>query len=501
MGRIIDQQRVEKFQRKAIKCSLSNQQVIDGISFETTPKSLIQHISIKQPFIVARVNGVLWDLTRPLEEDSSLEFLTFEHPDGKYVFWHSSAHVLGEALETFYGALLCAGPPVEQGFYYDSFMGERHLKNVTSEELPQIRAICTKYIKKKQVFERCTVSKTDLLELFKDNMFKLRILNEKISDEFTTVFKCGKLIDLCRGPHVEHTGVLAAIALTKNSSSYWQGNHNAESLQRIYGISFPTAGELRVSLKLQEEAAKRDHRKLGREQELFFFHELSPGSCFFMPKGTHIYNKLIDFIREYLCMGFTEVISPNIYNVKLWKTSGHYDNYSVRDALGRKHQISTIQLDFNLPERFNLKYVCADGMEAQPVMIHRAVLGSLERGNGIFLFNHPRPFWLSPNQVIIISVRPEIDEYAHSIQHQLTLAGFNSTVDDDPTSSFNKKIRNACKSACNFTIIVGDDEVKTKTVSLRTRNNVQINNKNLNEVIEKFNQLDISYSTSDNLEF
>lgn len=165
--------------------------------------------------------------------------------------------------------------------------------------------------------------------MFAYNRFKVRIINEKITEDKTTVYRNGTLIDLCRGPHVRHTGKIKAMKITKNSSSYWEGKADAETLQRVYGISFPDAKQLKEWEKLQEEAAKRDHRRIGKDQELFFFHELSPGSCFFLPRGAHIYNTLINFIRsEYNKRGFSEVITPNMYNAKLWQISGHWEYYA-----------------------------------------------------------------------------------------------------------------------------------------------------------------------------
>lgn len=173
------------------------------------------------------------------------------------------------------------------------------------------------------------LTKPQLRKLFAYNKFKLRIIDEKITTERTTVYRNGTLIDLCRGPHVRNTGKLKAVRVTKNSSAYWEGRTNAETLQRVYGISFPDAKQLKEWEHLQAEAAKRDHRRIGREQELFFFHELSPGSCFFLPRGAHIYNTLIDFIKtEYRQRGFQEVVTPNIYNAKLWQQSGHWDYYA-----------------------------------------------------------------------------------------------------------------------------------------------------------------------------
>merc|ERR1711997_635762 len=233
---------------------------------------------------------------------------------------------LGEAMERVYGAHLCYGPPIDGGFYYDMWSADQ---KVTDGDFKVLEDLVKKIVKEKQPFERLEMTKADLLEMFKYNEFKVRLLNEKVKTPTTTVYRCGPLIDLCRGPHVRHTGKVKAFTLTKNSSAYWEGNSEAESLQRIYGISFPDSKQLKEWKQFQEEAAKRDHRKLGREQDLFFFHELSPGSCFFQPKGAHIYNKLVAFIREeYWKRGFQEVISPNIYNAKLWQTSGHWGHYS-----------------------------------------------------------------------------------------------------------------------------------------------------------------------------
>ena len=184
-------------------------------------------------------------------------------------------------------------------------------------------------VSERQPFERLLLSKNELLQLLDYNKFKARIINERIKEEYTTAYRCGTLIDLCRGPHVRNTGYIKALQVTKSSSSYWEGKQDAEVLQRIYGISFPEPKQLKEWQRVQEEAAKRDHRRLGVDQGLYFFHELSPGSCFFTDKGTIIYNALANFIRsEYRKRGFTEVISPNIYNIELWKKSGHWEHYA-----------------------------------------------------------------------------------------------------------------------------------------------------------------------------
>ncbi|XP_050530229.1 threonine--tRNA ligase 1, cytoplasmic isoform X3 [Daktulosphaira vitifoliae] len=301
---------------------------IDAKSWQTTPYDLAKGISqgLADNTVIAKVNGELWDLDRPLEKDSLLCLLKFSDEEAQQVFWHSSAHVLGEAMERIYGGCLCYGPPIEEGFYYDMFMEDKQVSNF---DFPVVESLVKIILKEKQPFERLEVKKEDLLEMFKYNEFKVRILKEKVKTPTTTVYRCGPLIDLCRGPHVRNTGKVKALKVIKNSATYWEGDSKAESLQRIYGISFPDNKLMKEWEKFQEEAAKRDHRKIGREQELFFFHELSPGSCFFQPKGAYIYNTLIEFIKsEYRKRGFQEVVSPNIYNTKLWQTSGHWAHYA-----------------------------------------------------------------------------------------------------------------------------------------------------------------------------
>ncbi|XP_060856722.1 threonine--tRNA ligase 1, cytoplasmic-like isoform X2 [Metopolophium dirhodum] len=301
---------------------------INAKAWQSTPYDVAKGISqgLADNTVIAKVNGELWDLDRPLEKDSTLQFLKIDNEEAQKVFWHSSAHMLGEAMERIYGGCLCYGPPIEGGFYYDMFIENKGISNF---DFPVMENLVKQIVKEKQPFERLEVSKEDLLEMFKYNEFKVRILNEKVTTPTTTVYRCGPLIDLCRGPHIRHTGKVKAFKVIKNSATYWEGNSTAETLQRVYGISFSDSKQMKEWEKFQEEAARRDHRKIGKEQELFFFHELSPGSCFFQPKGAHIYNTLIEFIKsEYRKRGFQEVVSPNIYNVKLWQTSGHWTHYA-----------------------------------------------------------------------------------------------------------------------------------------------------------------------------
>uniref|UniRef100_U3DFU5 threonine--tRNA ligase n=1 Tax=Callithrix jacchus TaxID=9483 RepID=U3DFU5_CALJA len=611
-----------------ITVRVADGQTVEGEVWKTTPYQVAAEISqeLAESTIVAKVNGELWDLDRPLEGDSSLELLPFDNEEAQAVYWHSSAHILGEAMELYYGGHLCYGPPIENGFYYDMFIEDRA---VSSTELSALENICKVIIKEKQPFERLEVSKEILLEMFKYNKFKCRILNEKVSTATTTVYRCGPLIDLCKGPHVRHTGKIKTIKIFKNSSTYWEGNPEMETLQRIYGISFPDNKMMRNWEKFQEEAKNRDHRKIGKEQELFFFHDLSPGSCFFLPRGAFIYNTLVDFIREeYHKRDFTEVLSPNMYNSKLWEASGHWQHYSenmftfeiekdtftlkpmncpghclmfahrprswrempirfadfgvlhrnelsgtlsgltrvrrfqqddahifctveqieeeikgclqflqsvystfgfsfqlnlstrpenflgeiemwneaekqlqnslmefgepwkmnpgdgafygpkidikIKDAIGRYHQCATIQLDFQLPIRFNLTYVSKDGDDKKrPVIIHRAILGSVERMIAILSENYGGkwPFWLSPRQVMVIPVGPTCEKYALQVSSEFFEEGFMADIDLDHSCTLNKKIRNAQLAQYNFILVVGEKEKINNAVNVRTRDN------------------------------
>ncbi|KAJ8925296.1 hypothetical protein NQ315_009125 [Exocentrus adspersus] len=627
---------------KPIKVTLKDGKVIEAVAWKTTAYDIARGISqgLADNAVVSKVNGTVWDLDRPLENDCTLELLKFDDPEAQAVFWHSTAHVLGEALERVYGGCLCYGPPIESGFYYDMFLDD---KGISQSDFPVIENLMKGIVKEKQPFERLEMKKEDLLEMFKYNPFKVRILNEKVDTPTTTVYRCGPLIDLCRGPHVRHTGKIKALKVTKSSSTYWEGKADAETLQRVYGISFPDTKQLKEWQQLQEEAAKRDHRKIGKEQELFFFHELSPGSCFFQPRGAHIYNTLIDFIKkEYRKRGYQEVVSPNIFNAKLWQTSGHWAHYSenmfsfdvekdnlmfdnrtrswrelplrladfgvlhrnelsgaltgltrvrrfqqddahlfcapeqirdeisncldflkhvysifgftfnlvlstrpekylgdiniwndaekaladsldtfgepwklnpgdgafygpkiditIQDALRRSFQCATIQLDFQLPIRFNLSYVSETGEKKRPVIIHRAVLGSVERMIAILTESYAGkwPFWLSPRQVIVIPVGPQYDDYAESVKQKLYDAGFMAEADTDAGDTMNKKIRNAQLAQFNFILVVGEKERSGGTVNVRTRDNVVHGEVSVDTLIEKFNHFQSNYVTDEN---
>merc|ERR1712226_920256 len=631
--------------RETITITLPDGKEIPGTSWSTTPYEVASGISkgLADNCVVCKVDGEEWDLDRPFEKSCKLKLIKFDDDEGKKVFWHSSAHILGEAMERVYAGHLCYGPPIEEGFYYDMYTDEYRVSDADFKALDDV---VKKIVKEKQNFERLEMKKSDLLEMFKYNKFKVRILNERVKTDTTTVYRCGALIDLCRGPHVRHTGKVKAMAITKNSATYWEGNSEAESLQRIYGVSFPDSKQLKEWKTFQEEAAKRDHRKLGKEQDLFFFHELSPGSCFFQPKGAHIYNKPVAFIREeYWKRGFQEVITPNIYNSKLWQTSGHWGHYSenmfkidiekeqfgfkpmncpghallfdhrirswrelplrmadfgvlhrnelsgaltgltrvrrfqqddahifcrqdqikeemrgamdflkhvydtfgftyklklatrpekflgdievwntaekgleeslnelglpwvlepgdgafygpkiditLSDALRRNHQCATIQLDFQLPLRFNLSYVDDKGEKQNPVMIHRAILGSVERMIAVLTenFGGKWPFWLSPRQTMVVPVGPTLNQYAQDIRDRLKSNGFCADVDTDDGNSFNKKVRNAQLAQYNFIFVVGEKEKENQTVNVRTRDNRVHGEFSIDDVLKRFQKL------------
>lgn len=637
-----------------------------GKSWETSPMSVAMGISkgLAENVVIAKVDGQLWDLERPLEGSCRLELLKFDDQEGKRVFWHSSAHVLGEAAERRFGCHLCLGPPTDDGFFYEMGLPDNGV--VSQADYKPLETIAQKAIKEKQPFERLVVSKENLLKMFEHNRFKQVLIQNKIPDgTSTTVYRCGPLIDLCVGPHVPHTGRIKAFQVMKNSSSYFLGDSANESLQRIYGVSFPDKKQLEEHKKFLEEAAKRDHRKIGKEQELFFFHELSPGSCFFLPHGTRIYNSLLEFLREeYWKRDYQEVITPNMYNAKLWETSGHWANYkdnmftfevekdqyglkpmncpghcllfghrersyrelpwrvadfgvihrnefsgaltgltrvrrfqqddthifctpdqvkqeihglfdflkqvygifgftfklklstrpdkyvgdldtwnnaenqlqtaleeftaaggsqwelnpgdgafygpkidiTISDALRRDFQCATIQLDFQLPQRFKLEYTTgeaanADGKEvshyARPVMIHRAIFGSLERFIAILTehFAGRWPFWLSPRQVLVIPVMVAAYDYAAEVQKLLRAEGFHCDVDLSG-NTMPKKIRTGQLQGYNFVFVVGAEEQNARAVNIRNRDDQSTQNKGelmpLDEAISKLKALKAS---------
>jgi len=619
-------------EKKAIKVTLPDGKVVEGVAGVTTPMEIAKGISnsLAERIIVAKVDGQARDLLRPLTSDCSLELCDFDSPEGQHVFWHSSAHVLGQAIEKeFPESKLCIGPPVDEGgFYYDVFLGER---KVTPDDYKGLERTIAWVQKQKQPFQRLELDRSEALEMFKDNPFKVEIIQNKVPDGVRcTAYRCGPLIDLCRGPHVPNTGAIKAMAVTKHSSAYWLAKAENASLQRVYGISFPTKDKMKEWKAFMKMAEERDHRRIGTQQELFFFHKWSPGSAFFLPHGTRVYNKLMDFIKsEYHERGYQEVITPNVFNIELWKTSGHYDNYKenmftfecekqefgmkpmncpahcllfdstlrsyrdlplriadfgalhrneisgaltgltrvrrfqqddahifcmpsqiesevggvldflqrvydifgfkfslqlstrpekylgeiaqwdaaeaalgkcldafcqkigeewtlnpgdgafygpkidiqLTDALRRKHQCATVQLDFQLPIRFKLQYKANNDAMERPVMVHRAILGSVERFMSV-LIEHTGgkwPLWLSPRQVMVVPVGEAFFDYAQQVRDRLHAAGYYADVELS-NKQLAKKVREATVAQYNYILVVGDKEKTDGTVNIRNRN-------------------------------
>ena len=339
--------------RQKIRIVLPDGKEKEGTSFETTALDIAKSLSnsLAEKVVVAKVKFLnrvgtldaglinpdsenaeqgdhweLYDCFRPLEGDCEIKLITFDEPEGKMVFWHSSAHILGESMEREFGVHLCHGPPTDSGFFYDAYCGA----NIFNQEhYKPIEEAAKKIVSEKQTFHRIILTKEEALRLFAYNPFKVQLIASKIPDGGkVTAYKNGDLIDLCTGPHVPLTSRIKAFKVMKNSSAYWLGKATNDSLQRIYGVTFPSKKEMDDHITLIEEAAKRDHRLIGKQQNLFSHHMLSPGCGFWSPHGAKIYNKLIELIRtEYRVRGYNEVITPNMFNLKLWKTSGHYKNY------------------------------------------------------------------------------------------------------------------------------------------------------------------------------
>eukprot|EP00262_Sarcandra_glabra_P018471 TRINITY_DN6639_c0_g1_i1.p1 TRINITY_DN6639_c0_g1~~TRINITY_DN6639_c0_g1_i1.p1 ORF type:complete len:740 (-),score=111.58 TRINITY_DN6639_c0_g1_i1:185-2269(-) len=631
---------------ETIRITLPDGTVKEGKKWITAPMDVAKEISkgLAANSLISQVNGTLWDMSRPLEGDCELKLFTYDTNEGRDTFWHSSAHILGQSLEMEYGCKLCIGPCTTrgEGFYYDAFYDELTLNE---EHFGQIQSRALKAVAEKQPFERIEVSREQALDMFAENNFKVEIIKELPEDKTITVYRCGPLVDLCRGPHIPNTSFVKAFACLKASSSYWRGKSDRESLQRVYGISFPESKRLKEYLTQLEEAKKRDHRILGQNQELFFFHPLSPGSCFFLPHGTRIYNKLMEFVRaQYRERGYQEVLTPNIYNMQLWETSGHAANYkenmfvfeiekqefglkpmncpghclmfehrvrsyrelplrmadfgvlhrnelsgaltgltrvrrfqqddahifcretqvkdevkgvlefisyvydifgftfelelstrpekhlgdietwekaeaalsealnefgrpwqinegdgafygpkidiSVFDALKRKFQCATLQLDFQLPSRFNLSYSAEDEAKRErPVMIHRAILGSVERMLAILLEHYKGkwPFWLSPRQAIVCPVSEKSQPYALQVRDQIHQAGYY--VDVDTTDrKIQKKVREAQLAQYNYILVVGEEEANTGQVSVRVRDKADHSVKSMDDLLKHFKE-------------
>ncbi|QZE13133.1 threonine--tRNA ligase [Halosquirtibacter laminarini] len=578
------------------------------------------------------VNGEIWDLKRPIESDASIKLNTWDDRDGKEAFWHSSAHLMAEAIETVYpDTKFGIGPTIENGFYYDVDLPEG--KTITEKDLEKIEKKMVELARQKNDIVRIDVSKTDALKRFEEiqDPYKLELISN-LEDGTITLYNQGAFTDLCRGPHLPNTSYIKAIKLLSVAGAYWRGDEKNKMLTRVYGITFPKAKMLTEYLHQLEEAKKRDHRKIGKEMELFTFSQkVGQGLPLWLPKGAQLREALENFLkRVQKRFEYDQVITPHIGDVNLYKTSGHFQKYGkdsfqpistpqegeeyllkpmncphhcelyrfkprsykdlpvrmaefgtvyryeqsgelhgltrvrsftqddahifcrpdqlkeeflkvidiifiifkaldfkdytaqislrdpsntekyigadenwekaesaiieaceekglntvtelgeaafygpkldfmVKDALGRSWQLGTIQVDYNLPERFDLTYIGADDKHHRPVMIHRAPFGSMERFCAV-LIEHTAgkfPLWLTPEQVVILPISEKYNDYAKKVSNYLNICDIRSIV-DDRNEKIGRKIRDNELKRIPYLLIVGEQEAENNTVSVR----------------------------------
>jgi threonyl-tRNA synthetase len=581
--------------------------------------------------LAAKVDNQVWDATRPISADARVQLLTWNDVEGKSTFWHSSAHLLAEALEALYpGVKLGIGPSIENGFYYDVDFGDREF---SSEDLQKIEQKMLELSRQKNEYSRQEISKAEALKHYeaKGDEYKLELLQD-LEDGNITFYHQGAFTDLCRGPHIPHTGFIKSVKLLSVAGAYWRGNEKNKQLTRIYGITFPKQKELTEYLEMLEEAKKRDHRKLGKELELFTFSEkVGMGLPLWLPKGTMLRERLETFMRRaQIKAGYDQVVTPHIGNKDLYITSGHYEKYGadsfqpiktpnegeefflkpmncphhceiykhkprsykdlpvrlaefgtvyryeqsgelhgltrvrgftqddahifcrpdqvkeefikvidlvlyvfnalgfhdytaqvslrdpenkqkyigtdeawekaesaiieaaaekglntvtelgeaafygpkldfmVKDALGRKWQLGTIQVDYNLPERFQLEYTGSDNQKHRPVMIHRAPFGSLERFVAV-LIEHCGgnfPLWLSPEQIAILPLSEKFADYAEKVYGELQQHDIRGFI-DHRDEKIGRKIRDAEMRKVPYMLIVGEKEQEEGKVAIR----------------------------------
>lgn len=578
------------------------------------------------------VNGEVWDLTRPIEADAAVKLYTWDDREGKETFWHSSAHLMAEAIEFFYpGTRFGIGPTVDTGFYYDVDLPSGY--QLVEKDLEKIEKKMLELAREKHDIVRSQVSKAEALKLFteKGDELKLELIGE-LEDGTISLYNQGGFTDLCRGPHLPNTSYVKAVKLTNIAGAYWRGNEKNKMLTRVYGVTFPKQKMLEEYLVMIEEAKKRDHRKLGKEMELFTFSEaVGQGLPLWLPKGAQLRAQLEDFLRRVQKKyGYDQVITPHIGDVQLYKTSGHYEKYGkdsfqviktpaegeeymlkpmncphhceiykskprsykdlpvrmaefgtvyryeqsgelhgltrvrgftqddahlfcrpdqlkeefkkvidiifiifkalefndynaqislrdpdkpekyigtaenwekaeraiieacqekglktvtelgeaafygpkldfmIKDALGRSWQLGTIQVDYNLPERFQLEYIGADDKRHRPVMIHRAPFGSMERFVAV-LIEHTAgkfPLWLTPDQVVVLPISEKYNDYARTVSNILNFSDIRSVV-DDRNEKIGRKIRDNELKRIPYLLIVGEKEAESATVSVR----------------------------------
>lgn len=620
----------------------------------TTGLEIAQSISegLARNVLAAKVNGQVWDATRPIYEDAEVRLLTWEDTDGKATFWHSSAHLLAEALEALYpGIKFGIGPAIENGFYYDiDFM---HY-SFSQEDFEKVEQKMLELAKQKNPYLRREVSKKDAIDYFakKGDEYKLELI-DGLSDGEITFYTQGNFVDLCRGPHIPNTGFIKAVKLMNVAGAYWRGDEKRKMLTRIYAISFPKDKELKDYLTLLEEAKKRDHRKLGKELELFTFSQkVGQGLPLWLPKGTLLRERLVRFLQKAQeKLGYVQVATPHIGSKELYVTSGHYAKYGqdsfkpintpdegeefllkpmncphhceiyktrprsykelplrlaefgtvyryeqsgelhgltrvrgftqddahifcrpdqvkeefkrvidlvlyvfkalgfddyvaqvslrdpdnpqkyigedelweraereiqeaaaekglktvvetgeaafygpkldfmVKDALGRKWQLGTIQVDYNLPRRFELEYIGSDNQRHTPVMIHRAPFGSLERFVAI-LIEHTGgnfPLWLAPEQFAILPISEKFNDYAQEVFELLKENDIRGIL-DDRDEKIGKKIRDAELQKVPFMLIVGEKEQESRSVSVRRKGKGDLGAMSIDAFIQHFKE-------------
>ena len=595
----------------------------------------------------ALLDGEVVDLRTILDKDCSLSILTFDDEEGKGAYRHTTSHIMAQAVKKLFpNAKLAIGPSIENGFYYDYDVEKpfspEDLENIEKE----MKKICDEDLK----LERFTLPRDEALKLMKDldEPYKVELIEELPEGEEISFYKQGDYVDLCAGPHLMSTGLVKAFKLTSSSGAYWRGNEKNKMLQRIYGTSFPKKSELDNYLALIEEAKKRDHRKLGKELELFFFDETAPGMAYWLPKGFTMMNVLIDFWRkEHKKYGYQEFSGPQLNSSSLWKTSGHWDHYKedmfvltdadgneqalkpmncpnsikvyqtkmrsykdlplrfndvdvihrneksgqfnglfrvrmfrqddshnyvredqigseiksileltkklysvfgleyvltlstrpddymgeietwnkaeadlkkvmneicggdnyrinegdgafygpkidikMKDCLGREWQMGTVQLDFQLPQRFDLYYIDENGEKKTPIMIHRAIFGSFDRFIGIITehFAGAFPTWLAPVQVKVLPISTEKHaDYARKLVDELTDKGFRIEI-DDRNEKIGYKIREAQLQKVPYMLVVGDKEIENNQVGVRSRKDGDIGAMSLSDFEEKLDR-------------
>ena len=574
--------------------------------------------------VAASVDGSPVDLSRPVREDCAFRWIALDSPEGTDILRHSTAHLMAQAVQSLFpGTQVTIGPTTRDGFYYDF----KRATPFTPDEVEKVEARMRELAQEDLSIAREEWPRAEAMDLFRGmgEDYKVEIL-EELPDETVSLYRQGDWVDLCRGPHLPGTGFIQAFKLTSVAGAYWRGDEKNEMLQRIYGTAFPSRKQLKEHLALLEAARKRDHRRLGKEMDLFSFHPEAPSSPFFHPKGTTLYNTLVDYMRGlYLRYGYEEVITPQIFDAGLWRRSGHYDHYKdhmyfthvderelgvkpmncpghtflyaskkrsyrdlpvrladfgrlhryeksgvtagltrvrsfsqddahifcaagqiedeiallldmlrevyhrfqfedlevflstrpdrylgaletweraeaalaaslekrnvayeinegdgafygpkidfvVKDAMKRGWQLGTVQLDFSMPERFDLAYVSSSGAEERPVMIHRAILGSIERFMAL-LIEHTGgafPLWLAPVQSRVVTVTDMQKPYAASVRDRLREAGWRVEL-DERNEKLGFKIREAQLARIPYAVVIGDKEVQDGTLSARKR--------------------------------